>query len=129
MHCNQRVAPARCNERKAHAARKIQHSENKYINKIILKNTNQKKGVLSHKADFRPKKVTGHGKEHYILIDMSMHQDEECYGFKYKDMRIDLDYNTGNLGLQFSVCFSKIQCSHLKKYRNNNGHALGCSNV
>ena len=84
---------------------------------------------ISGKVDFRPKKVTGHRKEHYILIDMSVHQDEECYGFKYKDMRIDLDYNTCNLRLQFSVCFSKIQCSHLKKYRNNNGHGLGCSNV
>ena len=36
-----------------------------------------------------------------------MHQDEECYGFKYKDMRINLDYNTGDLGLQLSVSFSK----------------------
>lgn len=44
--------------------------------KLHHENTNQKKGIISHKVDFRPKKVTGDGKVHYIMIKVSMHQEE-----------------------------------------------------
>lgn len=39
--------------------------------KIYNENTNQKKGVISQKFDFRPKKITRNKKQYYIIIKVS----------------------------------------------------------
>lgn len=44
---------------------------------MYYENINQEKGIISHKVEFRSKKVTGDEKEYYIMITVSIHQEEQ----------------------------------------------------
>lgn len=54
-------------------------------------NTNQKKGVISHKLDLRPKKTARNRKLHYITMKVSVQQEviKECLISSNKGMVID----------------------------------------
>lgn len=43
---------------------------------MYYENINQEKGIIAHKVEFRSKKVTGDEKEYYIMITISIHQEE-----------------------------------------------------
>lgn len=59
------------------------------IKRMYYENINQKKGVITHKIDFRPKKITRDMKEHYIRIKVSTYQeDKRVYSlesYRHKD--------------------------------------------
>lgn len=64
--------------------------------KMYNENINQKRGVISHKLDFRPKKIIRNRKLHCVMIKLSIQQEviKECLISSHKDMVIDFDYCT-----------------------------------